>query len=136
MLLPLPALVAVTLVVLGAMIAGLAAPPARRPHPLIAWALFAAGLAGLVVAGVLFVTSRTTADSLIAAGAACLLALRARFLRESPGDDPPDGGDDPRRPPWPPRPPDEPGPPDEPWSWDEFDRARALWAGRREGAGR
>ena len=46
-LLPLPAFIAVTLIVLCVMLAGFAGPPARRPRPRLAWALFAVGVAGL-----------------------------------------------------------------------------------------
>ena len=125
MLLPLPALVAVSLIVLGAMLAGFAGPPARRPHPRLAWTLFAIGLGVLgLSAGVLFPTS-SPAASLTAAAAACILALSARFLREpGGGDDPPRGSGDP----WTPPDPGRPDLPDRPWSWDDFDRARARWS--------
>ena len=132
MILPLPALLAVTLIVLGAMLAGFAGPPARRPRPGLAWTLFAVGVAGLALsAGLLFTTS-SRLDALIAAASACALALSARYLREpGDGEPPPDrsGPDDRPGPP-------EPDPPREPWNWDDFDHARALWSGRREGAGR
>lgn len=139
MILPLPALVAVTLIVLGAMIAGFAGPPASRPRPALAWTLFAAGTLGLTAAAALMFTTNTRLDSLVAAGAACLLALSARYLRQpGTGEDPPRGDD----------PPDDPGPPgddirplgpgdaDAPWDWGDFDDARAQWSARREGAER
>ena len=133
MLLPLPAFIAVTLIVVCVMLAGFAGPPARRPRPRLAWSLFALGVAGLGVSAWLVYTADSKLDSLVAAGAACLLALSARFLREPRGDEPPRGGAEPPDAPSPP----EPEPPRDPWDWAEFDRARAQWpgSGELEGAG-
>jgi uncharacterized membrane protein YfcA len=131
-ILPIPAFIAVTLIVLCVMLAGFAGPPARRPRPRLAWALFAVGVAGLGLAAWLVYTVDSELDSLAAAGAACVLALSARFLREPRGDDPPRGGTEPPDDPEPPQ----PEPPREPWDWGEFDRAREQWpgSGEREGA--
>ncbi len=136
MILPLPALLAVTLIVLGVMFAGFAGPPASRPRPLLAWVLFAVGFGGLVLTGWLLYTRQTRLDSLVAAASACCLALSARFLREPPKDEAEIRlGDGPK-----PRPPEPPQPdiPRKPWDWGDFDRARDRWSGpgEREGAGR
>ena len=132
MILPLPAFVAVTLIVLGVMLAGFAGPPARRSRPRLAWTLFAVGVAGLALSAWLVYTSDSKFDSLAAAAAACVLALSARFMRELGGDDPPRGSGEPPEAPDPPT----PDPPDAPWNWDDFDQARARWSGSgsREGA--
>ena len=132
MILPIPAFIAVTLIVLCVMLAGFAGPPARRPRPRLAWALFSIGVAGLGLSAWLVYTSDSKLDSLAAAASACLLALSARFLREQRGDEPPHGG---AAPPDAPEPPD-PEPPRQPWDWGDFDRARAQWpgSGSREGA--
>ena len=133
MILPLPALLAVTLIVLSVMFAGFAGPPASRQRPVLAWLLFAVGLGGLVLAGWLLYARQTKLDSLLAAASACFLALSARFLRAPPADEATldlDSG--------PPQPPPVPQTPRKPWDWGDFDRARDLWGGPgdREGAGR
>jgi len=132
-LLPLPAFIAVTLIVVCVMLAGFAGPPARRPRPRLAWGLFAIGVAGLGLSAWMVYATGSKLDSLVAAAAACVLALSARFLREPRGDEPPRGQDEPPDDPGPPQ----PEPPREPWDWGEFDRARAGWPepGEREGAG-
>ena len=140
MILPLPALLAVTLIVLSVMFAGFAGPPASRQRPVLAWLLFAVGFGGLVLAGWLLYARHTKLDSLLAAASACFLALSARLLRAPPADeatlDPGSGPGEP--PPEPPQPQPQPQAPREPWDWGDFDRARDLWGGPgdREGAGR
>ena len=136
MILPLPALLAVTLIVLSVMFAGFAGPPASRPRPLLAWLLFAVGLGGLALAGWLLYTGETKLDSLLAAASACFLALSARLLRALPADEVDlELGAGPVEPP--PEPP-QPQIPRKPWDWGDFDRARDRWGGPgdREGAGR
>ena len=132
MILSLPAFIAVTLIVLCVMLAGFAGPPARRPRPRLAWALFAVGVAGLGLSAWLVYAVDSKLDSLAAAAAACVLALSARFLREPRGDDPQRGAAEPPNSPGPPP----PEPPREPWDWGDFDRARSQWpgSGSREGA--
>ncbi len=129
---PLPAFIAVTLLVVAVMLAGFAGPPARRPRPRLAWGLFAIGLAGLALSAWLVYAVDSKLDSLTAAAAACVLALSARFLREPRGDEPPRGGAEPPDAPQPPQ----PELPREPWDWGDFDRAREQWpgSGSREGA--
>ena len=132
MILPLPAFIAVTLIVVCVMVAGFAGPPASRPRPRLAWALFAVGVAGLGLSAWLVYATDTKLDSLTAAAAACVLALSAWCLREPGGNAPPSSGAEPPDVPDPPQ----PEPPREPWNWDDFDRAREQWpgSGSREGA--
>lgn len=120
----------IALIVLGAMIAGFAGPPAHRSHPAVAWTLFAVGLLGLALSVALLFTGHGRLDALMAAGSACALALSARFLRDP---DPGLGGDERRR--HDDTPPGDPPTGDTPWDWQDFDRARTLWSSR-EGAGR
>ena len=129
MIFSLPATLAVTLVVLGAMFAGFARPPAARSRPLLGWTLFALGVAALVVAGVAFAQLTWSGDELRAGAigsaiAACLLGLSARYVRGRDDEDDGDTAD----------PGDDRGLggyelelPDLSYDWASFDRARAGW---------
>lgn len=135
MALPLPVILLLLVVQVGALVMGFTGPPGSRLRPFLTTLLLGTGLVLLPLGlGAVVIGEPRTGTLLVWAGV-LLFACSARLLRapETPRDDhreDEDGGGGPRRPE---PPPEEPGGPG--LDWDAFDRERAGWSRPRTPAG-
>ena len=133
MALPLPIVVTLLFVQLGALVMGFLGPPGTRMRPVLTILLLGAGLVLLPLGlGAVAVGESRTGTLMVWCGV-LLFASAARLLRapeQRRPDDEEDEGGGPGGPGGPPDEPDGPGP-----EWEAFDRERADWADRRAPAG-
>lgn len=133
MALPLPIVVTLLFVQLGALVMGFLGPPGTRMRPVLTILLLGAGLVLLPLGlGAVAVGESRTGTLMVWCGV-LLFASAARLLRAPEPrrpDDEEDEGGGPGGPGGPPDEPDGPGP-----DWEAFDRERADWADRRTPAG-
>lgn len=133
MALPLPIVVTLLLVQVGALLMGFLGPPGRRMRPALTILLLGTGLVLLPLGlGAVAIGESRTGTLMVWCGV-LLFASAARLLR-APEPRRPDERDDGGGPGG--GPPDEPGGPGGPGQdWDAFDREREGWADRRTPAG-
>lgn len=134
MALPLPIVVALLLVQVGALVMGFLGRPGRRMRPALTILLLGVGLVLLPLGlGAVAIGEPRTGTLMVWCGV-LLFASAARLLRAPEPRRPDEGDDEGGGGPGPPGPPpDGPGPPGP--DWEAFDRERRDWADRRTPAG-
>ena len=134
MALPLPIVVLLLLVQVGALVMGFFGPPGGRMRPLLTILLLGTGLVLLPLGLGAVAIGESRMGTLMVWSGVLLFACAARLLRapepRRPDDGEDDGGGGPGGPGIPPDGSGGPGP-----DWEAFDREREDWAGGRAPAG-